>query len=194
MQKTNVYVMLDSETTGLDTRSAVAWQVGMLAFIHEGQHYVPISNLEVSSGVSKEVWEPSTLEFAVKTYGQALVDTVATKESFTDYVAMMQHVVDYFNNLIDGYGYKNVHVICNHTEFDWPILLNSFSRAGIALPLPGLVHYANKLDMKSLCIGRVGKQHAAVYKAMPYKPVLHQALADCYSQLDLLDYFGVELP
>lgn len=191
-EETKCYIMADTETTGLDTRNAVAWQIGMVAF--ENNYAIDLLFSE-TAGVSPGVWEPSTLEFAKNTYSSGQL-RVATKENPDEYVVLMQHAMEFIEERIGEYGYKNVYLICNHVEFDWPILLNSFTRAGIALPLTGLVHYQNKLDLQSLCRGKVGKKWPEAYaefkKVSP--PVKHLALGDCMSQIAMLEYFGVELP
>ena len=187
------YIMLDSETTGLDTRNAVAWQIGMVTFTAD---YCEVSSYISSAGVNPAEWEPSTLNFAHKTYTPEIVQKATSEVSDVSYLSMMGSAVDYLVWQVKQFGFKNVYLICNHTEFDWPIFLNSLSKAGIGIPLTGLVHYQNKLDMQSLCIGKVGAKHKAVYaelkKVSP--SVQHLALADCYSQIEMLKYFGVELP
>jgi hypothetical protein len=187
-----LYIMFDSETTGLDTRNAVAWQIGMVAFTSD---YCEVSNFITSSGVTPGEWEPSTLNFAHKTYSPEVV-AIATKQEYAEYIKMIGSAVDYITQHVNRWGFKNVYLICNHTEFDWPIFLNSLSKAGIAIPLTGLVHYQNKLDMQSLCIGKVGAKHKEVYAELKKvsAPVQHLALADCYFQIGMLKYFGVELP
>lgn len=190
----NLYIMLDTETTGLDTRNAVAWQVGMVAF---NRDYVVETTFVEMAGVDKHEWEPSTLEFAMKTYdANIFIAATTTTEEFYYYLAMMQKVADYLEQLTAAWGYKNVYLICNHTEFDWPILLNSFTKAGIALPLTGLIHYQNKLDLQSLCRGKVGSKWPEEYKEFRAgsPAVKHLALDDCMSQIDMLTYFGVSLP
>lgn len=191
-EETKCYIMLDTETTGLDTRNAVAWQIGMVAF--ENNYLIDLT-YQVIAGVPAVEWEPSTLEFANKTYNAHTLD-IATKHVAEHYIPMMQQAMEFIEERISDYGYKNVYLICNHVEFDWPILLNSFTRAGIALPLTGLIHYQNKLDLQSLCRGKVGKKWPEAYaefkKVSP--PVKHLALDDCMSQIAMLEYFGVELP
>lgn len=191
-EETKCYIMADTETTGLDTRNAVAWQIGMVAF--ENNYAIDL-RFQATSGISPGLWEPSTLDFANKTYGQ-YVAIAAIMEDYSDYLDMMVRAKEFIEERIGEYGYKNVYLICNHVEFDWPILLNSFTRAGIALPLTGLIHYQNKLDLQSLCRGKAGKKWPEAYaefkKVSP--PVTHLALDDCMSQIAMLEYFGVELP
>lgn len=191
-EETKCYIMADTETTGLDTRNAVAWQIGMVAF--ENNYALDLSFQSIA-GVPVVEWEPSTLEFAEKTYTAQTVD-LATNVFTGIYLEVMQKVKDFIEERIGEYGYKNVYLICNHVEFDWPILLNSFTRAGIALPLTGLIHYQNKLDLQSLCRGKAGKKWPEAYaefkKVSPL--VKHLALDDCMSQIAMLEYFGVELP
>ena len=191
-EETKCYIMADTETTGLDTRNAVAWQIGMVAF--ESDYAVSLDFTAIASVPSAE-WEPSTLDFAKKTYNDPTIE-LATKHMAGYYITMMQHAMEFIEERIGEYGYKNVYLICNHVEFDWPILLNSFTRAGIALPLTGLIHYQNKLDLQSLCRGKAGKKWPEAYaefkKVSP--PVNHIALDDCMSQIAMLEYFEVELP
>ena len=193
MDKGNCYIMLDTETTGLDTRNAVAWQIGMVAFT---SGYYEITSFVQDAGVLANEWEPSTLNFAYKTYSPAVVNAASSIKDEGDYLKMVGNAVTFIENLVKEYGFKNVYLICNHTEFDWPIFLNSLSKAGIGIPLTGLIHYQNKLDMQSLCIGKVGTKHKAAYaelkKVAP--SVTHNAIEDCYSQIGMLKFFGVELP
>ena len=188
-----IYIMLDTETTGLDTRSALAWDISMVAL---NSKYEVLEEHCAIFGRHSNLWEPSTLAFAKKTYSEDVFAAATTPLRFVDEIERMDVVVQFITKYTDKVGLKNVYLICNHVEFDWPILLNSFTRAGIALPLTGLIHYQNKLDLQSLCRGKAGKKWPEAYaefkKVSP--PVKHLALDDCISQIGMLEYFGVELP
>lgn len=188
-----IYIMLDTETTGLDTRNAVAWQIGMAVFTPD---YIVDSEFESTCGVPMVEWESSTLDFAHKTYGMGQALAACSTGTNPNYLEFMTQATSFIEGVTKQYGFKNVWLICNHVEFDWPIFLNSLARAGMATPLTGYIHYRNKLDMQSLCMGKVGRRYEEVYNRIRHdsQPVQHKALADCISQINLLYDFGVALP
>jgi len=189
-----IYIMLDTETTGLDTRSALAWDISMVAF---NSKYEVLEDISVISGVVKGYWEPSTLAFAKKTYDAAtLAMATQVKPGYED-MNLMDDVVKFIKKYTDKVGLKNVYLICNHVEFDWPILINTLEATyGKNTDAHDLFHYQNKLDLQSLCRGRVGEHWAREYKefrAANNGPA-HTGLADCYSQIGMLQWFGVTFP
>ena len=189
-----IYIMLDTETTGLDTRSALAWDISMVAF---NSKYEVLEEHCAIFGRHSNLWEPSTLAFAKKTYSEDVFAAATTPLRFVDEIERMDVVVQFITKYTDKVGLKNVYLICNHVEFDWPILLRSIEDTyGKDTDAPELFHYQNKLDLQSLCRGRVGAHWASEYKefrAANNGPA-HTGLADCYSQIGMLQWFGVTLP
>lgn len=188
-----VYIMLDNETTGTDPRTALAWQVGMIAFTSD---YNKVCSFEVTSGIPEREWDKDTFIWARSTYSASMFLAATTRGQY-EYKHAMVDVQDWIGFLTDKYGIKNVFLICNHVEFDWPILLNSFAAAGLdPKSSKEIIYYRNKLDLQSLCIGKAGNQHESIYKTLPSsrENVTHHALADCSAQINMLKAFGVELP
>lgn len=184
-----IYIMLDTETTGLDTRSAVAWDISMVAF---NSKYEVLEEHCAIIGRHPDNWEPSTLAFAKKTYSASTFTTATTPIAYGLELERLDGVIKFIKKYTDMVGLKNVYLICNHVEFDWPILLRSIEDPDAS----DLFHYQNKLDLQSLCRGRVGQHWASEYKefrAANNGPA-HTGLADCYSQIGMLQWFGVTFP
>jgi len=187
-----IYIMLDTETTGLDTRSALAWDISMVAF---NSRYEVLEEHCAIIGRHPSIWEPSTLAFAKKTYSEDVFTAATTPIGYDLELERLNRVVKFIKRYTDMVGLKNVYLICNHVEFDWPILLRSIGFR-LNTDATGLFHYQNKLDLQSLCRGRVGEHWAMEYKEFraANKGPAHTGLADCYSQIGMLQWFGVTFP
>ena len=189
-----VYIMLDTETTGLDTRSALAWDISMVAF---NSKYEVLEDHCAIIGRHPSIWEPSTLAFAKKTYSEDVFTIATTLLDYDLEIERTDGVIKFIKKYTDMVGLKNVYLICNHVEFDWPILLRSIEDIyGAGTDAHDLFHYQNKLDLQSLCRGRVGEHWAMEYKEFrtANKGPAHTGLEDCYSQISMLQWFGVTFP
>lgn len=194
METPSVYIMLDTETTGLNPLYALAWDISMVAFNHR---YETLEEHCAIVGKHPGLWEPSTLEFAKKTYDQATLALATTQLNYEDELEEMDKVVQFIQKYTRLVGIKNVYLICNHVEFDWPILLRTLKDTyGANTDAPELFHYQNKLDLQSLCRGRAGAYWASEYKEFKANnpTIAHKGLADCYSQIGMLHWFGVSFP
>lgn len=189
-----VYIMLDTETTGLSNWPALAWDISMVAF---NSRYEVLEGQGVIIGRHPSIWQPSTLAFAKKTYSEDVFAAATTPIAYDLELERMDEVIKFIKRYTDMVGLKNVYLICNHVEFDWPILLRSIEDTyGAGTDAPELFHYQNKLDLQSLCRGRVGEHWAMEYKEFraANKGPAHTGLEDCYSQISMLQWFGVTFP
>lgn len=199
-----IFIMLDTETTSLDTRVALPWQVGFIVF---DSTYHTILTYQWDSPLPTNLWDTGTLDWAKNTYGEEYVYDHAADDSLNAadrlclmgaWGQMISEVMNALQMVIAANGKENVYLICNHIEFDWSVLLNAQAKAGITKnSFEKIIHYRNKLDLQSLCIGAAGfkNYHESYndYKAYSGKAVTHKALEDCESQIKMLQFFEVPL-
>lgn len=199
-----IFIMLDTETTSLDPRVALPWQVGFIVF---DSSYHTILTYSGSSPLPSNLWDAETLQWATNNYGvDYLLDNAAcSTDNAADRLCLMgawsqfiQEVMNALQMVVAANGKENVYLICNHVEFDWSVLLNAQAKAGITKnSFEKIIHYRNKLDLQSLCIGtclRKGYYESYNdYKAYSGKPVTHKAIEDCASQIKMLQFFEVPL-
>lgn len=199
-----IFIMLDTETTSLNTREALPWQVGLIVF---DSTFHTILTYQCSSPLPTNLWDASTLDWAKNTYGEEYVYDNAADDSpnaadrlclIGAWGQMISEVMNALQMVTAANGKENVYLICNHVEFDWSVLLNAQAKAGITKnSFEKIIHYRNKLDLQSLCIASTGVKnyHESYndYKAYAGKPVSHKALEDCESQIKMLQFFEVPL-
>lgn len=198
-----VFIMLDTETTSLDTRVALPWQVGFIVF---DSNFHTILTYEKSSPLPSNLWDAGTLDWATNQYGPENIEKAAMlADNAADRLCLMgqwgqmiSEVMNALQMVVATNGKENVYLICNHVEFDWSVLLNAQAKAGITKnSFEKIIHYRNKLDLQSLCISSTGlKNYHESYndfKAYAGKAVAHTALEDCASQIKMLRFFEVPL-
>ena len=199
-----IFIMLDTETTSLNTREALPWQVGFIVF---DSTFHTLLTYSASSPLPANLWDKGTLEWAKNTYGdEYLADHAAiVTDNAADRLCLMgawgqmiSEVMNALQMVTAANGKENVYLICNHVEFDWSVLLNAQAKAGITKnSFEKIIHYRNKLDLQSLCIGTcLRKGYYEIYndyKTYTKKPVSHKALEDCEGQIKMLQFFEVPL-
>ena len=199
-----IFIMLDTETTSLNTREALPWQVGFIVF---DSSFHTVLTYSGSSPLPTNLWDAGTLDWAKNTYGDEYLAEHAAivTDNASDRLCllgawgqMISEVMNALQMVVAANSKENVYLICNHVEFDWSVLLNAQAKAGITKnSFEKIIHYRNKLDLQSLCIGatRLKNYHESYndYKAYAGKPVSHKALEDCESQIKMLQFFEVPL-
>ena len=201
-----IFIMLDTETTSLNTREALPWQVGFIVF---DSNFHTILTYSGSSPLPTNLWDAGTLDWAKNTYGDEYLAEHAA--IVTDNAAdrlcllgawgqMISEVMNALQMVTTANSKENVYLICNHVEFDWSVLLNAQAKAGITKnSFEKIIHYRNKLDLQSLCIGSAcarGYSYSAMYKdfkaymaSCGKDKVVHRAVEDCESQIEMLRFF-----
>lgn len=204
-----IFVMLDTETTSLDTRRGLPWEIGLIAF---DSRYKKILEWSSKSPIPVNSWDADTLEFARNSMGYTFVEEYAvthdrsalgTVAAWNNYAQMIAECMNVLTMLAAGDN-KNLYLICNHVEFDWSMLLNAQEKAGITKnSFEKIIYYRNKLDLQSLCRGSAcarGHNYNAMYG--DYKAymascgkdkVAHRAIADCEHQIGMLRFFFDDL-
>lgn len=193
------YIMLDLETTSLDTLTAHPVEIGMVVFT---PFFEPLESFEATLPRPADQWDQGTLEWAANLYSKGRLDLlVGAGHSDFDRVGFRIQALEGFGRWVEEWtrragGAKNLHVVVNHPEFDIPILRRALGHYGFTYPF----HYQNHLDCKSLIIGANGwsaldaiKRDRARIRVAKEEPK-HEALADCYSQIRWLKNLGVKLP
>lgn len=188
----NLYIMLDLETTAIDPRFGYIWEVGMVAF---NNRYETVEEYADSILRTEDQWDPSALDWARKHYGNSL-PMAETRATYNDERELLNQICCFIERQKNMYGAKNLYLICNHVEFDWVWLQYAGRTLDMEVRVEKLIHYQNKLDLQSLCRGKIGRHWDSEYKhfkeARP--KVAHRALDDCYGQIGMLQWMGVELP
>ncbi len=201
-----IFIMLDTETTSLNLRTGLPWEIGMVVF---DSNYVHLADWCQSSPVPESCWDAGTLDWACNTYGREVVadracvyggSALKTGSAWVNYSNFIIQFTNTLKMLVAAHGKENVYLICNHVEFDWSMLLNAQAKAGIAKDsVEKIIHYRNKLDLQSLCIGSAcarGYSYDAMYKdfkaymaSRGKDKVAHRAVEDCSSQIEMLRFF-----
>lgn len=193
-------MMIDTETTGLDPRTSLAWEVGCVIF--DDEDYQIEEEFSIQVPLSAFNWEPATREFALKTYGSEVVNFVSVvNPGMESLKAMQEEYLFQYGKLANWLEAKYLEsegklvAVMNHVEFDLPILKRSLARYKISSTFLGF-KYNQYFDLQSLCRGAAKGRFAeeyAVFKSLYPAGVAHRAVEDCRSQINMLKHFGVKL-
>jgi len=147
--------------------------------LREGQTYSD------SWPVPAKNWDKDTLKWAKETYRERDFLNMTAPASIHRMKAGLDAFFDQINRWVNTLGPRNVIVMFNHPESDIPKLLQHTKSQ-----IPW--HYRNVQDLQSVVWGLCNydeKMFDYIYKLAKesYGAVRHTALADCYSQIHILN-------
>lgn len=172
------HIMVDSETTGVDPRSAGVIQLSAIKFnpttLKTGAHFDGCP-----APLRTRRWEDGTRKFW----------RVDHKEVYADIVARQRPAREVFQAFADfccadapfgGYVF-----VAKPIKFDWPMIESQMNELDIEFPF---AHW-NVLDLHSYIAGLRGEvRRTSIEDEVPFPPngKKHNALHDCAWQIDLL--------